>query len=79
MLSGNTETTLVKVTVHSFRVYDPYKDDWYYPPRKSPAEQIRRIRGEIVPGTAEEVDSSQLDAEGRYNPSQSKLNDVPDS
>jgi hypothetical protein len=56
------------VTVYHFRVYDPANDATIVQPRKSTAERIERIRGEIIPGTAEEVDPSTLDEDGRYNP-----------
>lgn len=57
----------VMVTVHNYRSWDPYREDWFYPPYKCTAERIRE-RGEIMPDTAEEVDQSQLDAQGRYLP-----------
>lgn len=56
------------MTVHHFRVWDPYKEEWFHPSHKSTERVIRQDRGEIIPGTAEEVDPSQLDAQGRYVP-----------
>lgn len=57
------------VTVHHFRVWDIPNDTWIYPPLKSPESRIRNeARGEIIPGTAEDVDPSQLDEFGRYDP-----------
>lgn len=57
------------VTVHHFRVWDAAKDEWHYPPLKSPESRIRdEARGEIIPGTSEEVDPSHLDKFGRYDP-----------
>ncbi|KQT84995.1 hypothetical protein ASG51_02750 [Methylobacterium sp. Leaf465] len=61
------------VTVHHFRVWDVAKDEWVYPPLKSPEDRIRDVaKGEVIPGTAEEVESSQLDEHGRYDPSKSQ-------
>lgn len=62
------------VTVHSYRAWDPYKEEWFYPPYKCTAERIRD-RGEVIPGTAEEVDPSQVDAQGRYHLQPSKDRD----
>jgi len=58
----------MRVTVHHFRVYDAATDSWIVPARKSPAERIERIRGAIIPGTAEEVDRAALDEHERYDP-----------
>ena len=58
----------MKTTVHSFRVWNPTTDTYIMPERKSPAERIERIRGEIIPGTAELVDASDLDDQERYDP-----------
>lgn len=58
----------MRVTVHHFKVYDAINDSWIVPSRKSPAERIERIRGAIIPGTAEEVDRSALDEQERYDP-----------
>ncbi|WP_156648004.1 hypothetical protein [Methylobacterium sp. Leaf88] len=64
------------VTVHHFRVWDAAKDEWVYPPLKSPESRIRdEARGEILPGTAEDVDASTLDEFGRYDPA--RLNKSP--
>lgn len=54
--------------VHHFRVWNPSADAYVTPERKSPAERIERVRGEIIPGTAELVDRSQLDDFDRYDP-----------
>ncbi|MEH3117827.1 MAG: hypothetical protein PGN25_09590 [Methylorubrum populi] len=60
------------VTVHHFRVWDAAKDEWRYPPLKIPESRIRdEARGEIIPGTSEDVDPSNLDASGRYDPAKS--------
>jgi hypothetical protein len=61
------------VTVHHFRVWDFANDRWVYPPLKSSAERIKNeARGEIIPDTAEEVDLSDLDEHGRYDPKKSE-------
>ena len=54
------------VTVHRFKVWDIRTGDYVVQPLKSPAERIKQVGGEIIPGTAEEVDPSALDGEGRY-------------
>jgi hypothetical protein len=56
------------VTVHYFRVYDVVHDRMVTQALKSPAERIKRIGGEIIPGTAEEVEDEDLDEHGRYAP-----------
>lgn len=61
------------VTVHYFEVWDVNRGDWVREPFKSPAERIRvEAKGRIVPGTAEEVDPSELDVHGRFDPRKSK-------
>jgi DNA-binding cell septation regulator SpoVG len=58
----------MKVTVHHFRVYDGIKDVFIVPVRKSTADRIARIRGEIIQGSAEQVDAAALDQHERYDP-----------
>jgi hypothetical protein len=59
----------MKVTVHHFRVWNPTTDDYIMPRRKSPADRIKNdCNGEIIEGTAEDVDASSLDEHGRYDP-----------
>ena len=58
----------MKVTVHHFRVYDVINDAYVIPIRKSPADRIKRIGGEIIPDTSEEVEVSSLDEHDRYDP-----------
>jgi len=55
-------------TVHQVRVWDFAEDKYVILPLKCTAERITLIRGEIIPGTAEEVEESALDATGRYDP-----------
>ena len=58
------------VTVYSFEVWDPREDAYVAQRLKSPAARIERIgKARIIAGTAEEVDASTLDAQGRYDPS----------
>jgi len=58
------------VTVHHFGVWNAVEDKWVYPPLKSPESRIRdEAHGEILPGTAKDVDASTLDELGRYDPS----------
>jgi hypothetical protein len=67
--------SMATVTVHHFEVWDINRGDWVREPLKSTAERIMEVtqsRGRIVPGTAEEVDSSELDMHGRYNPQKAK-------
>ena len=57
------------VTVHHFKVYDGRTDEHITPVRKSTVERIKRIAGAtIIPDTAEEVDTADLDEDGRYDP-----------
>jgi hypothetical protein len=59
------------VTVYSFEVWDAREDAYVVQRLKSPAARIERIgKARIIPGTAEEVEASTLDPQGRYNPSQ---------
>jgi hypothetical protein len=56
------------VTVHRFRVWDQMRGELVPQPLKSTEERIRMIKGEIIPGTAEDVAETALDKEGRYDP-----------
>jgi hypothetical protein len=56
------------ITVHHFTVWDPVGERTITLPLKSPTERIRRIGGTIVPDTAENINESELDLHGRYNP-----------
>jgi hypothetical protein len=69
---------MAKVTVHSFKVWDPPAGRYFIQSLKSPAERIAQIkRAEIMPGTAEDVDESELDEHGRFDPK--KRRDDPDA
>jgi hypothetical protein len=56
------------VTVHNFRKWHGQTDTIESPPLKRTAEAIQLLGAEIIPGTAEEVDPSDLDDFGRYDP-----------
>jgi hypothetical protein len=56
------------VTVHHFRVWDHMGAAFVVPPLKSTLARILTVKGEIIPGTAEDVSETALDAEGRYDP-----------
>jgi hypothetical protein len=58
----------MKITVHNFRVWNNVLGDYVFPERKSSAERIKRIGGEIIANTAEDVDPSALDEHDRYDP-----------
>ena len=64
---------IVRVKVHHFKVWNSNKNDWEYPPSKRTAESLDELQGEIIPDTAEEIDSTRLDDQGRYFPSGSVL------
>jgi hypothetical protein len=55
------------VKVYSFEMWDQAKGEMVIQPLKSPASHIIRIGGKIISGTAEEVDPTCLNAEGRYD------------
>ena len=57
------------VQVHHFKVWNISKGDWEIPPSKRMAESIAELKGQIIPDTAEEIDSTKLDGQGRYFPS----------
>ena len=56
------------VTVHHMKVWNGTNDKWEIPPSKRTAEDIAALGGVIIPDTAEEVDSTELDGHGRYFP-----------
>jgi hypothetical protein len=61
------------VTVHHFKVWNTAKQDWEFPPSKRTADGIVALNGQIIPDTAEEIELTQLDDQGRYFPSGSAL------
>jgi len=56
------------IEVHRYWWFDPTAGESKVQPSKRTAENINQIGGEIIPGTAETVDASQLDEQGRYYP-----------
>jgi hypothetical protein len=55
------------VVVHHVKRWDSAKGDFFLLPTKRTSEWATRI-GEILDGTAEIVDSSLVDEQGRYRP-----------
>ena len=61
------------VTVYSFKWWDSVEDREVIQPFKSTMDRILNVaRGEPILETAEEVDESDLDNQGRYDPRKSK-------
>ena len=56
------------VAVYYFRVWDQSAGDCVIPPRKSPADRIARIKGQVISDTCEHVDAADLDDFGRCDP-----------
>jgi len=56
------------VTVYSFEAWDQQQGAYIAQRLKSPAARIENRKGRIIVGTAEEVYTSALDPQGRYNP-----------
>jgi len=57
------------VTIYSFEVWDQRQGVYVAQRLKSPAARIQRIgSARIIPGTAEDVNASTLDPQGRYDP-----------
>jgi hypothetical protein len=56
------------VLVFHFRIWDFTKGEWIVQPLKSTAENIKEIGGEVIPESGEEIDPSELDEYGRYDP-----------
>lgn len=63
-------------TVHNYIVWDHQRGRSVIPPIKGTAERIERIGGKIVPGTAEQVEASALDARCCYFPRNAAVNTV---
>lgn len=57
-----------RVTVHHFRLWDAQRGYFIVAPLKGAEKRIKQLNGQIVPGTAEEVDARLIDAQGRYRP-----------
>jgi hypothetical protein len=56
------------ITVYSFKTFDMLSGREVVAGRKATEEAIRRFEAVRIDGTGEEVDSSLLDAHGRYLP-----------
>jgi hypothetical protein len=54
------------VKVYAFRVAGSHVESPRLANFKATHETIRRLEGEVVPGTEEDVARSQLDGEGRF-------------
>ena len=66
----------MKTIVYHFKVWDPATDQVIVPRLKSPADRIKNIcHGEIIKGTGEPVETSELDEHGRYDPDRGQPND----
>jgi hypothetical protein len=66
-LLAEVKRTGALIQVHSFKHWDAGANDMVQAARKSTAERIARVRGEIVPDTGEWVDPSAIDADGRMS------------
>jgi hypothetical protein len=64
-LLGEVKRTSGLVEVHSFEVWDSRAGTTVRPERKSTADRIAKIKGEIIPGSAEWVPAIEIDPEGR--------------
>jgi hypothetical protein len=53
------------IEVHAFKAWDSNAGDMIQPRGKSTAERIAKIGGDIIPGSAEWLPPSAIDAEGR--------------
>ena len=69
MLSVKHENLSMKVTVHTFKWYDVNRNKTSYPEVKRTMEWIVNAQGaDVILGTAEVVDDSELDIHGAYHP-----------
>ena len=55
-------------TVHSYKRWDISRDAYVTTRLKGTPKYIASIRGEIMPNTAEDVEPSCMDGQGRYDP-----------
>ena len=59
----------MKITVYGFKWYDNNKNKTFYPEVKRTLEWITRTQGaDVIAGTAEVVDESELDSDGAFHP-----------
>jgi hypothetical protein len=56
------------VTVHRFKLADPTTGGWSVQLIKCTEQRIAQMGGRIIAHTAEQVDPSLIDSEGRYIP-----------
>jgi hypothetical protein len=54
------------VKVYAFRVFGSHVESPRLANFKATRETIRRLEGELVPGTEQAVSRSELDSDGRY-------------
>jgi hypothetical protein len=66
-----------KITVYHHWNYDGKTDESTLSPTKRTAAEIKRMGLKIAPETAEEVDESDLDDQGRYDPKKSEAKNAP--
>ena len=59
------------MTIHRYKLQDQASGEWVVQLTKGPEELIRTLGGRIIAGTAEEVDSANVDEQGRYVPTTS--------
>lgn len=66
------------IKVHHFQVWNEELNHWEKPPGKRTAEDIAKLKGEILPETEQLVYRAMLDSKGRYFPPhyKPKENDV---
>ena len=55
-------------TVHDFQVWSIVHGGYVRSKRKATVETIRETKGQIIPGSAEDVDQTALDEQGFYSP-----------
>ena len=55
-------------TVYRYKIFDRRDNDWVVQISKGTKARIEALGGRIIEGTAEEVDPSFIDSEGRYVP-----------
>lgn len=66
----------LKITVHPYKVFHSAHRRWVIPPKDSFEVRIKRVGGAIIAGIAQEVDASDLDEDGRYDPKRPKSGSV---
>jgi len=64
------------IEVHHFKVLNSRTGEWETPRAKRTAEDIVKLKGEIIPDTGQMVFRVMLDEEGRYFPVKSGDDDT---